>query len=75
MAPKAHPRYENLKFVAPKGTRKLYRKAAELAGKLELRHWMRETLHREALRLCEEHGIDEDFPEPHPKPPPPLQER
>jgi len=75
-------RYENLRFVAPTGTRDFYRKAAELAGGFEhlppssrLRAWMRETLHKEALRLHEEHGIKGKPPEVHPKPPPPLQER
>lgn len=68
-------RYENLKFIAPNGTRDFYRKAAELAGGLELREWMRETLHKEAVRLHEEHAIKGSHPGVHPKPPPPLQER
>lgn len=71
---RGNTRYETLQFVAPKGTRDFYRKAAELAG-LELREWMREVLHREASRLHEEHGVKAKALEIHPKPPPPLQER
>lgn len=70
--PKA--RYENHKFVAPKGTRALYKKAAELAG-VEMRFWIRETLHREAVRLLREHGVEDEVPHVHPQPPPPLQDR
>ena len=66
-------RYENHKFIAPNGTRAFYRKAAELAG-LDLRAWMRETLHREAMRLHKKHALKGKTPEVHPKPPPPLQE-
>ena len=58
--------------MAPNGTRDLYRKVAELEG-LELRAWMREALHREALRVLEAHGVEMEVPDAHPKPPPPIQ--
>lgn len=67
--------YDNIRFIAPRGTREFYRAAAKLAGDVELRVWLRETLHKEALRLHEEHGVEPDAPTVHPQPPPPLQER
>jgi hypothetical protein len=65
-------KYEQLKFVAPSGSRDFYRSAATLAG-MELKQWMRAVLHKEACRLHDKHGVDYDPPAVHPVPPPPLQ--
>lgn len=71
---KRRSNYEQIQVVAAKGTRDFYREAAELEG-LELREWMRETLHARATRTLAAHGVRREAPPVHPKPPPPLQPR
>lgn len=65
-------KYEQLKFVAPAGSRAFYREAAALAG-LSLNAWIRATLHKEACRMHDKHRAEYDPPAVHPVPPPPLQ--
>lgn len=69
------PAYEQIKFVAPTGTRALYRSAAALADK-DWKMWVRETLHARALQEHAERGVEyEDPPPAQPMLPPPLQDR
>lgn len=48
---------ERIAFVAPPGTRDFYKDAAELEG-VQTEAWMRATLHREAVKVFEAHGVD-----------------
>lgn len=75
----AKPRsnYEQISFVAPRGTRAFYQEAAALAG-LSYKDWMREVLHARAIYEHGEHGehgVERAAPPIHPVPPPPLQRR
>jgi hypothetical protein len=67
-------KYENVTFVGAKGTRAFYRRAAALVG-VSWTKWMRQVLHREALRVLTEHGEELEPPPVHPVRPPPLQPR
>lgn len=71
----ARPTYENIQFVAPGGSRALYKSAAELAGANDWKTWVRETLHAAAAALHEEHDASYKDPGIHPVAPPPLQDR
>lgn len=75
MVPMSKRAYEHVKFVAPAGTRALYRAAAELAGK-DWKIWIRDTLHARALEEHAQRGVEyEDPPPAQPVLPPPLQDR
>ena len=72
---KADPETERIKYVAPSGTRKLYKEVAALEG-LATTVWMRKTLHEAAVKVLKAHARStKDVPPAHPVRPPRLQPR
>lgn len=68
-------RQERITFVTPKGTRDLYRKAAELEG-VSYPAWLRSVLRQAVLSAFEAHGVEPDeLPPVHFQRPPRLQPR
>lgn len=68
---RARPTYEQIRFIAPGGTRAFYREAAWLEGK-PFEAFMREAIHAASLAVMREHGKACDPPPVHPERPPPL---
>ena len=66
--------HDIIKFPTPRGTRDQYREIAKLAG-LPLKTWYREVLHKAALEVLDEHGVEMDLLPVHPKRPKRLQPR